>query len=205
MLHVVDFTNRVRLHAVLRSMFAARKKVFIDLLKWDVPALAGEFEVDHFDTPQATYLVVADENDTHLASARLLETTEPGILDGLFAHLADEPLPRGDDVFEITRFCLSPDAGARRRREARDTLLIGLAEYAIANDIRTYTGVAELSWFRQVQSFGWACRALGAPRGEGDRALVALRIDIDDTTLAGMAAAGISSSAAIGSAPARAA
>ncbi len=29
------------LHAVLRSMFAARKKVFIDLLKWDVPALAG--------------------------------------------------------------------------------------------------------------------------------------------------------------------
>ena len=205
MLHVVDYTNRVRLHAVLRSMFAARKKVFIDLLKWDVPALAGAFEVDHFDTPDATYLIVADGTDTHLASARLLATTEPGILDTLFAHLADEPLPSGDDVFEITRFCLSPEIGARRRREARDVLLVGLAEYAIANDIRTYTGVAELGWFRQVQSFGWDCRALGAPRGEGDRALVALRIDIDETTLAGMAAAGISSSAAIGSAPARAA
>ena len=59
---------------VLRSMFEARKRVFVDLLKWDVPVLDGRFEVDQFDTPEAVYLVLADESANHQASARLLRT-----------------------------------------------------------------------------------------------------------------------------------
>ena len=32
-----------------RSMFAARKSVFIDLLKWNLPVLSGRYEIDQFD------------------------------------------------------------------------------------------------------------------------------------------------------------
>src|SRR3546814_5947244 len=35
--------------AAMRAMFAARKEVFIDLLKWDLPVLAGAYELDQFD------------------------------------------------------------------------------------------------------------------------------------------------------------
>lgn len=38
MCHVADDRSRVRQHTVLRSMFEAHKRVFIDLLKRDLPA-----------------------------------------------------------------------------------------------------------------------------------------------------------------------
>lgn len=195
MLRIIDYQNRASEHRALRSMFEARKRVFIDLLKWDIPALAGRFELDHFDDVDATYLIVTDADGEHLASARLLLTTRPALLDSLFPELVDGPVPQGADVLEITRFCLSPGIGARQRRVARDSLLVGLAEFALANGIRIYTGVAELAWFRQVERFGWDCQPLGPPRLHGGEALVALRIDIDGSTISRLAAAGIISKA----------
>ncbi len=199
MLLIVDFTNRALEHKALRTMFEARKKVFIDLLKWDVPALADRFELDQFDDINATYLIVTDADGNHLASARLLLTTQPALLDSLFPGLVADEIPRGADVLEITRFCLSPGIGAQSRRAARDALLVGLAEHALANDIGTYTGVAELPWFRQIQTFGWDCRTLGEPVLYRGQALVGLRIDIDALTVAKLAAAGIVSNAAAAS------
>lgn len=94
--------------AMLRAMFAARKRVFVDLLKWDVPVLAGQYEVDQFDDPHANYLILTDTDGGHLGSARLLETERPHILDTLFPELCDLPLPRGPGVREITREVLTP-------------------------------------------------------------------------------------------------
>ena len=70
MLSVIDHSNRAHEHQLLRAMFEARKRVFIDLLKWDLPVLADRFEIDHFDDPHATYLIVGDQEGGHLASAR---------------------------------------------------------------------------------------------------------------------------------------
>lgn len=187
----VNQDNRAREHVALRSMFEARKRVFVDLLKWDLPVLADRFEVDHFDDPHATYLIVTNGEGEHLASARLLPTTRPALLDGLFPHLVAGPVPKGAAIFEITRFCLSPGVGARQRRVARDILLAGLVDYALSHGITTYTGVAELSWFRQVERFGWDCRLLGEAAMHNGRALVALAISIEADTLASLAAAGI--------------
>ena len=200
MLLIVDSTNRALEHKAMRTMFEARKRVFIDLLKWDLPALADRFELDHFDDVDATYLIVTDTDGEHLASARLLLTTRPALLDSLFPELVAGAVPQGKDVLEITRFCLSPGIGARQRRVARDALLVGLAEFALANGINTYTGVAELPWFRQIQSFGWDCHPLGEPLLQRGQALVGLRIDIDDSTVAKLAGAGIVSNAAAASA-----
>lgn len=205
MLHIIGNENRNREHEVLRSMFEARKRVFVDLLKWDLPLLAGKYEVDQFDDGHATYVVVADAEDRHLASARLLPTVRPALLDGLYPDLVAGEIPRGTHVFEITRFCLSRGVGARLRREARDMLLVGLVEHALANGISDYTGVAEWAWFEQIRRFGWECTALGAPREHGGRLLTALHIAVDGTTMSRLAANGIMSDARIGLLPARAA
>jgi acyl-homoserine lactone synthase len=90
----------------MRTMFAARKAVFVDLLKWDVPVLAGQYEVDQFDDPHANYIILAEPDGNHLGSARLLPTTRPHILDSFYADLCDEAPPRAPDIVEITRFCL---------------------------------------------------------------------------------------------------
>ncbi|GLJ00718.1 hypothetical protein Sbs19_45390 [Sphingobium sp. BS19] len=42
---------------VFRSMFEERKRVFVDLLGWDVPVLARRYEIDQFDDDEAVYIV----------------------------------------------------------------------------------------------------------------------------------------------------
>jgi acyl homoserine lactone synthase/acyl-homoserine lactone synthase len=177
----------------LRVMFEARKRVFVDLLKWDVPVLAGRYEVDQFDTGDAEYLVLVDEHGSHRASARLLRTEGPHILADLYPVLCERELPRGPATREITRFCLDPGLGAIERRRARNQLVTALVEHALRAGISDYTGVATISWFRQIEDFGWDCRALGKPLRFGGGELVGLHIRIDAETPQLLARAGINS------------
>lgn len=177
--------------AVLRAMFVARKRVFVDLLKWDVPVLEGRFEIDQFDDADATYLVLADSDGAHLASARLLSTSRPHILGDLFPGLCEDTPPRADDIFEITRFCLDRSLNARDRKSMRDTLVTAIVLHALDNNIRTYTAIAAMGWFQQILAFGWQCAPLGMPQGHEGTLIAALAIDINDATLTCLTEAGI--------------
>ena len=88
MTHMIE-GSRGQEHAVLRSMYAARKSVFVDLLGWDVPVLDGQFEIDQFDGPQTLYLIAAEPDGTHLGSMRLLPTSGPTLLGDIFDFLCD--------------------------------------------------------------------------------------------------------------------
>src|SRR3546814_18118029 len=85
MLHTLQFGTGPTPDGVLRAMFAARKSVFVDLLKWAVPDLEGRYEIDQFDDESARYLIHADRGDGHLGWARLLTTLQPTLL----VHLYD--------------------------------------------------------------------------------------------------------------------
>jgi acyl-homoserine lactone synthase len=182
MLHLVEADCSASEDDVLRAMFAARKAVFVDLLRWDVPVLDGRFEIDQFDDEHAIYLVVTDRAGGHLASARLLPTTRPHILADLYASLCDGDVPQGRDIYEVTRFCLDRHIDARTRRVARDRLVTAIAEFGLAQGITLYTGVAEAGWLDQILAFGWRARRLGTPRWIGGRQLGALAIEIAPDT-----------------------
>ena len=191
MLHIVDRTVPDFGDIVLRNMFEARKRVFVDLLGWDVPVLAGRFEVDQFDTPEATYLVVTGPDGGHRASARLLPTLRPHLLNTVFADLCTDPVPRGAAIREISRFCLDRSLGARDRRIARDELVSALARFGAASGITQYTGVAEPGWLDQILAFGWRARRLGPAGAVSGVRLGALAIEIDAATPALLARNGI--------------
>ena len=182
---------------VLRGMFAARKSVFVDLLKWDVPVIDGTYEVDQFDDVHARYLVLTDAEGQHLGSARLLPTLRPHLLDSFYAILCEEEPPKRHDIVEITRFCLDRSLSARERRAVRDTLVTALAEFALDNGISAYSAIAEMGWFQQILAFGWRCIPLGLPQRIEGKLLAALRIDIDAGTPDRLAAAGIVAQPAI--------
>ncbi len=172
--------------AAMRAMFAARKRVFIDLLNWDLPVLAGLYELDQFDTPAAEYLILLGEDGKHRASARLLPTEQPHLLGDIYSHLCDGGAPRGARIWEISRFCLDPDQSAEDRRHARDELVTALTDYALSHGITDYVGVAETRWFKKVMAFGWACEALGGPCDDGHCQVIGLRIRIDADTVKGL-------------------
>ena len=191
MLHILQSPPPSASDTALRAMFAARKSVFVDLLKWDVPVLDGRYEVDQFDDLNATYVILADCDGAHLGSARLLPTMRPHILDSLYPDLCEDKPPRAPDIFEITRFCLDRRLRAAERRDVRDTLVTALVEHALSHKIAAYSAIAEMSWFQQILAFGWRCRPLGLPQRLGAATLAALRIDITRDTPALLAAAGI--------------
>ena len=179
-------------NAALRAMFAARKQVFIDQLKWDLPVLADLYELDQFDTPDARYLILLDPHDLrHRASARLLPTVAPHLLGDIYPGLCASEAPAGPTVREISRFCLDPGQTASERRDARDQLVTALADYALQHSITDYVGVAEQGWFDKIRNFGWDCRALGEAHKDGACEILALHIRIDVHTLAGLERAGI--------------
>jgi len=177
--------------AALRAMYRARKEVFVDLLKWDLPVLAAEFEIDQFDDVDAEYLILIAGGVHHRASARLLRTDRGHLLADLYPHLCAGPIPSGPTVREITRFCLDRNQNAGERRAARNQLVTALADYALATGITAYTGVAEVDWFEQIRRFGWKCEALGQPMRHDGRDLTALHILIEADTPGRLRAGGI--------------
>lgn len=191
MLHILQSNAGPRTDGLLRAMFASRKRIFVDLLKWNVPVIDGRYEVDQFDDEHAVYLIVADEEGRHLGSARLLASTRPHILGNLFPQLSDDHVPISSSIWEITRFCLDRALTAPERRAVRDALVVGLTEHALATGIEHYTAIAEMGWVQQILAFGWECWPLGLTRDVDGETLAALEIAIDDTTPARLAAAGI--------------
>jgi N-acyl-L-homoserine lactone synthetase len=191
MAQLLSTTIQTNENDVLRAMYAARKRIFIDLLRWDLPALDGKFEIDQFDNEHAHYLIVLDKLGNHLGSARLLPTDRPHLLDTLFPELCEGSVPAGPGIFEISRFCLDRDLRAAERRTVRDHLVTALVTHAFDHGIEHYTGVAEARWLQQILRFGWDCRPLGTPVRHASGMIGALDICIDDDTPARLARAGI--------------
>jgi N-acyl-L-homoserine lactone synthetase len=177
--------------AALNLMFAARKSVFVDLLRWNVPVRDGRHEIDQFDDAHARYIILLNDEGRHLGSARLLPTLRPHILDTLFPMLCKDSPPRGADTFEITRFCLDRMLRATERRVVRDQLVTAIVDHAAAHGVNSYTGVAEMAWFQQILSFGWQCHPLGMPVMHQGSMLCGLQIDVEPDTPALLARNGI--------------
>jgi N-acyl-L-homoserine lactone synthetase len=167
---------------VLDAMHQDRKRVFVDLLKWNVPVVDGRFEVDQFDNSRAIYLVATSADDAHLGSIRLLPTTSDHILGGVFPSLCDGPVPQAFNIYEISRGCVAPRLKASRRLLVRNALTVAAAEFALMNGISAYTCIAASAWLRQIPSLGWDCQPLGLPQRLGRALTGALRIEITPDT-----------------------
>ncbi len=166
----------------MEAMFAERKLVFVDLLKWSLPVTDGRYEIDQFDDADAVYFIATLNDGTHLGSLRLLRTDRPHILGTLFPHLVEGPVPAGPDTREVTRLCLAPRLRAVERRLVRNQLISAMTDYALANGIRTLTGVARTGWLAQIQAMGWRCETLGAPKTVDGTMTGAFRIAIEPST-----------------------
>lgn len=86
-----------------------RHKVFIKHLGWQLEstgALPGR-EFDQFDHNETRYIIALDPQQQVHGCARLLPTTEPYLLSEEFAFLCDQPAPRRNDVWEVSRFAAS--------------------------------------------------------------------------------------------------
>jgi N-acyl-L-homoserine lactone synthetase len=176
--------------ALFREMYRERKRVFVDLLGWNIPVLDDEFEFDQFDGPTTQYLMMASPDGEHRGSLRMLSTDGPTLLGDIFPFLCDGPPPASPDCWEISRFCLSRRLRAADRRSVRNQLVTAAANFALDNGISAYVCIADMGWLTQIVSFGWRCHPLGLPQQLDCGLIGAMRIEITPETPALMHAAG---------------
>ncbi len=163
MLHVITARNRHSYVREIDSMHRDRKRVFVDRLKWDLRVFDGEREVDQFDTDDAVYIMEAD-NRHHLASLRLLPTTKPHLLGDIFPFLCKGDVPRGEDIWELTRLCITPDVDKAEAAGLRGIVWLGALRYAFARGIHKFTGVTHAQFLSQVLAAGLHVEPLGLPQ-----------------------------------------
>jgi len=181
MLHAVSGKDRGQFASALAQMHRDRKKVFVDRLGWQLPVFEGEFEIDQFDGKEAVYLIDIDEHGAHQGSLRLLPTTAPHLLSEVFPDLCEHGVPRGPDIWEITRLCTAPDLADPR--PVRQALLLGVVEFALMSGVRRYTCMTHVPYLNAVLAVGWDCAPLGLPREDAGVTVGAIAIDITPQTL----------------------
>ncbi len=182
MIRILDGFEGPGCDPLLDAMLRDRKRIFVDLLKWDVPVVADEFEIDEFDGERAIYCIATDETGNHLGSIRLLPTDRPHILGTIFPELCLGDVPRASNLWELSRGCLSPSLPGADRLHVRNLLTTAVVEFALWRGIAGYTCIADFTWYGQILMLGWDCWPLGPRQKVGRSMTGALRIDIDAAT-----------------------
>jgi N-acyl-L-homoserine lactone synthetase len=163
-----------------RAMLRDRKRVFIDQLHWQLDAPDGQHEIDGYDRADTLYLLAHQPGSgRHLGSVRLLPSTGPHLLADHFAHLCAGPVPRGPDVWEITRLVTAPGLSRAEALQVRRQLALALFDQGLALGVTRYTMVTHMPWVPALLSIGWDAEPLGMPHGSGSEALCALAIRVD--------------------------
>ncbi len=173
------------------GMFEDRRRLFVDTMRWDVPVRDGRFEIDQFDGLDAIYIADLGDQGDHRGSMRLLPSVGPHILADLFPELCTRAVPRGHEIFEITRLCLPTLVGAKQRLIVRNTLISAMVDHALASGIRTLTGVVRPSFRETVLAMGWDASPLGPEQLLGGMTLAAFSVEIDADTPERLARTGI--------------
>ena len=177
--------QRLDFAAPLMQMHQDRKRVFVDTLGWKLASACSWLEVDDFDDHRAVYLLVRSAiTGDHEGSVRLLPTDGPHMLSSLFGDLCAGPVPRGADIWEISRLVSRPaDIAGTSVVKVHRLLSLALVEFALLNSITRYTLVTEAQRVPALLSVGWPVTPLGLPTPWMGQDLQALQISISAATL----------------------
>lgn len=184
----VDRNNRWAYSAQIDAMHTDRKTIFVDMMRWQIPVYADQYEIDQFDTREAIYLMCLDEtNGQHLGSVRLLATDRPHLMSEVFPDLCAEGIPRGLDIFEVSRLMTSCKLKSQmQRKSVRDRLALGMVEWALDRGISAFSAVVGPAMLQVTISLPWRVRLLGLPKDDSSGFIYPLKIEINSNTLQAM-------------------
>jgi acyl-homoserine lactone synthase len=162
MIHVVDRDNRHLYAKEIEEHFRIRHRIYVEERRWMALERPDGREVDQFDTEDAVYLL-AIERGKVVGGTRLVPTLGPHLMADVFPFLANvRGIQRGPDTMEWTRIFVVPE---HRGRDSKilHTVLAGMFEYCLRNEISTITVVMETWWLPRFLELGWEVKPLGLP------------------------------------------
>ena len=153
--------------AILDPIFRLRHEVFKERLGWDVRSVGGR-ERDDFDTADAIYGAVYDDDGEIEGCFRFLPTTGPYMLKDVFRDLLHgAPAPCDQHVLESTRFAVLPREWRHNRKlglvDVTAQLLITQLSYCLERGIEKVVSVTDVRFERILKGAGLVCERYGPP------------------------------------------
>jgi N-acyl-L-homoserine lactone synthetase len=139
-----------------KGMYSDRKSQFIQRLEWKIKANSRGLEIDEYDTNGALYIVWVDREGQHLGSLRLAPTTRLYMIQDHFSEYFPNFKPKSEEMWEVSRFCISPRNGRTSQHLVSRELVKGACLFALENNIQSYVGLCFPSMLRVYRKIGWS-------------------------------------------------
>lgn len=176
----------------LENLYAFRYQVFVEKLGWDLPGAHDGLEIDQFDRDDTIHILGRDHDGELWGCARLLPTSRPFLLGEVFPELmAGNPVPRSDDVWEISRFCsidlARPRSGDRRGQQTTmwgcRQILAATVECALRQGAKRLIAVSAISIEKILQRLGVHFERTGPTMEIGNHLVFGFWLELDEQTL----------------------
>ncbi len=166
MIDVVTSQNAVFYKDALEGMFRLRHRIFVERMGWEALRKPDGIEKDQFDTPDAVYLILQDDNGAVIGSHRLLPTLKPHLFSELFPEMCNvRGVQRGQNIYELNRTCVDEEYLDRKKQEwARQQIIAGLVEFSYRAGIDNVTILTPLEVMFRYMLIGVEVKPLGLHR-----------------------------------------
>jgi acyl homoserine lactone synthase len=192
MIRIINGANRNEYPEEIAAMHRLRKRVFHDLLKWDV-TVRDDWEVDHYDDANPIYVMSYSPEGLLRGSLRLLPTLGPNMLDDTFPILlGGRPEIRSAEIWESSRFCIEPEISQDRASNqvtiAAAELMCGVGEIGLASGLNHIVTVTDVFLERMFRRMGCPGERIAEPHKIGSVHAVAVAWEVTPDLLARMKA-----------------
>lgn len=165
--------DRANYPQLFERLFRLRYKIFIEGRQWSLPAVHDK-EIDQYDCQEAVYFFEQQEDGSISSHVRLTPTATHSLLADYFPHLCEAGIdPRGNTIWECTRYIVRPSKKSREsNRKTKTKLIIAMLEWCKANGITHIQTVIDTATFPTFLEMTSETRPLGLshPFGGGPKA-----------------------------------
>ena len=163
----------------LRDLFALRYELFVEGRGWRTLERADRLDIDQYDDEHTAYIVKYIDG-VIVGGARLRPTIRQHMLQEVFGDLCEGGSPPiGPQIYECSRTFVARRHPQRRAIFAE--VLLAAANFCLANNVNTLTGVLETWWLNSYLALGLNATPLGMPQDVDGMSLLAVSFVVDES------------------------
>jgi N-acyl-L-homoserine lactone synthetase len=188
---VMSFSNISQHGNLLVNYLKARKEIFIDRLKWNLPHTEG-MEFDQYDTPMCRWVII-HEGEQVLAGVRLMPTTarcgvysymlrdgQKGLLNDFPTDVLFFEAPVDETIWEASRLFVVGGIDSVKRARVQTILMKNLMRVADELDATRVIGIVPAAWSRWLRRLGLYATPVGPKFNSGSMTSQAALFNVSD-------------------------
>jgi acyl-homoserine lactone synthase len=188
MIEVVTSRNALLYKDALHDMYHLRHRIFVERMGWEALRKDDRLEKDQFDTDDAIYMLLTQDDGTVIGTHRMLPTTKPHLFSDVFSKAcAVKGVQRGEKILELTRTCVDEELLDRKATElARKRIMVGLFEFCLRAGYEQVTIFTPTDLLFRYLLIGIDIKPLGMPMDIDGNKQVAVIVTVDQRALDAM-------------------